>query len=341
MASVLKDMAEKKLQLYFPTEVKLSESPDISPEVQVLRVGKFAHPKYGEFEITKKTLSDMKDNFDKRVRRVDIAFDYFHDSDKIAAGWPKQLELKENGTELWASDVEWTPRARQMLSDKELRYFSPDFAMEWSDPETGATFSNVLFGGGLTNRPFVKDMAPIVSLGETELSEEQSKLVPNQASELKQKGAIKMDEKDQMIEELKKQLADLQAKFDAMQGEKEKMMGEKEVVMGEKAKLEEQIKCAELEKEFNVLLSEGKACVAQKDAFIKGDMKDFVAKAQPLNLSEAGTANVAATPVDAHKEIKKLAEEKMKAQKGLDLGRAIGIVLDERKDLQAAYMGQQ
>src|SRR6267378_2033908 len=72
-----------------------------NPDVQVLRVGKFNHPKYGEFEITTATLAEMKKNFDSNVRGVDVAFDYFHDSDKEASGWPSELYISENGNELW------------------------------------------------------------------------------------------------------------------------------------------------------------------------------------------------------------------------------------------------
>lgn len=365
----VKNMTEKNFSVYYPSEVKLSEKKDVPPEVQVLKVGKFKHPSYGEFEITPETLVRMKENFEKKVRRVDIAFDYFHDSDKIAAGWPKALELREDGAELWATNVEWTPRAKQMLADKELRYFSPDFSFEWTDPETGAVFKDVLFGGGLTNRPFLKDMAPITSLSEKLLiddkdlqacvsslvgdlikkghSQEQavaiaySKCGEKRMGELKQKGEFKMEEKDKMIEELKAQIADLQAKLDLMKSEHEKMSGEKEVMAKEKMALEDKIKCSELEKEFTVLLSEGKACVAQKDAFLKGDMKEFIAKAQPLNLSEKGSNKVITNVSDALSEIKKLADEKMKANNKLDRGEAISLVLSENDELRKAYEDQK
>jgi phage I-like protein len=141
----------------------LDESASTVPnQVQVLRTGKFNHPQYGKFDITTQVLSDMVQNFAANVRGVDLAFDYFHDSDKEAAAWVSQLYLTEDGQELWAV-VEWTPTASQKLSDRELRYFSPDFAFKWTDPESGVSYNNVLFGGGLTNRPFVKEMKAIVA----------------------------------------------------------------------------------------------------------------------------------------------------------------------------------
>jgi hypothetical protein len=394
------------ISTYTPSEIKLTETPNgVSPEVQLLRVGTFNHPKYGKFEITPLVLAEMKYNFEKNVRGIDIALDFFHESDKVAAGWLKTLELRENGTELWAINVDWTPRARKMLAEKELRYFSPDFSFQWTDPENGKVFQNVLFGGGLTNRPFVKGMEPIVSLGEDAMANEETltetddtiqlggpgsgrkpgggkgkesqyktgaqhakegsarqaaiarreieKNIGPRAGDLgaslkrnnkldEPEGEIQMDEKDQMIEELKKQIADLQAKLEASGKEKE-------VMAGEKMKLEEQVKCAEEEKakaqkesEFNVLLSEGKACVAQKDAYLAGDMKEFIAKAQPINLSEKGngkgTEGDKTIDGDVTEQVMKLAEEKVKS--GLKLGEAISAVLKENTELAKQYAGQ-
>jgi phage I-like protein len=329
------------LKPYKPSEIKLTETDGkISPEVQILRVGKFKHPQYGDFEITEKILAEMKDNFDKKTRGIDIAFDYFHDSNKIAAGWPKALELRENGTELWAPVIEWTPRAQQMLADKELRYFSPDFAFQWQDPETQNTFSNVLFGGGLTNRPFVKGMEPIVSLGEHALTGEiNAEKKPNDT-----KGALKMDDKDKMIEQLKAQVAELQGKLDgggkdkeAMMAEKAKLEEDKQKLLGEKAELEkdkekllaEKVK-AEREGKFNVMLTEGKACVAQKDAFLLGDMDKFISLAEPINLGGKGSS-AGAGGDNQEDKILKLAEDKIKADPKLGFGEAVSLAKKELK----------
>lgn len=300
--------------------IKLGENGR-SPDVQVLRVGKFKHPKYGAFEITKALLAEMKTNFDNRVRGIDIAFDYFHDSDKDASGWPTKLYLNEDGSELWAN-VDWTPTALKKLGEREIRYFSPDFAFVWKDPESGVTYNNVLFGGGLTNRPFVKDMAAIV------------------ASENKQ-GGFKMT-----LEELAAQVAKLseanaeQAKklaeyapktpdpadADTIEGLKKKL-GEMEVKCAEQAKqLDELAKAkalTEKEASFNVMLSEGKACAAQKDAFMKDDFNAFVKLASPVNLAPKGDAGGSAEGGDRDDKVLKLAEAKTKADPKLSLVDAI------------------
>lgn len=344
--------------------IKLSDtsgSPaSINPPVQVLRVGKFNHPKYGEFEITPLTLQEMKQNFDQNVRGVDVAFDYFHDSDKEASGWPTDLYLSEDGSELWAN-VDWTPKARQKLSEREIRYFSPDFAFQWKDPETGKLYKNVLFGGGLTNRPFVKDMAAIVAAEEKaeqmkidelekvvlKLSEDQKGMADKHAALQAENDAMKKklaeyaekaappaakappadagdsateeEDSDDDVDSLKKQLADAK-----------KQLAE----LGEKTKKAEEAKqMAEKENEFNILLSEGKACAAQKTAFIKGDTAAFAKLAQKVNLSANGHGGSGDGDAEGTREdrVMKLAEEKCKSDSKLSKVDAITLANKEIK----------
>lgn len=82
-----------------------------------------------------------------------LAIDYEHQSLKAAdktdatpaAGWIQELEARADG--IWGR-VEWTPRAAQMLQDKEYRYLSPVFHYA---PKTGQVVR--LIGAGLTNNP--------------------------------------------------------------------------------------------------------------------------------------------------------------------------------------------
>ncbi len=314
-------------------EIKLDENGKVPTRVQVLRVGNFSHPRYGKFQITTATLTEMKKNFDERVRGIDTAFDYFHDSDKEASAWVNSLELSEDGKELWA-DVTWTPTAEKKLAERELRYFSPDFAFQWQDPESGNKFKNVLFGGGLTNRPFVKEMAAIVASEQNNEGENMTELEKAQAqvkklSEDYQAMEKKLEEVqgggNAAEEALKAQIKELQDKLAAMQGENEKMLAEK-------AKADEAVKCAELERDFNVMLTEGKACAAQKDAFIKGDMKEFIKLAQPLNMKQNGEgASKETTGEDREDKILKLAEEKRKSNSKLSVSESISLASKEVK----------
>lgn len=329
--------------------IKLSDNNPVPRELQVLRVGSFNHPRYGLFDITSQVLAEMKANFDNKVRGIDMAFDYFHESDKEASAWVNSLSLREDGTELWA-DVTWTPKAEQKLSERELRYFSPDFAFSWTDPETNQTFENVLFGGGLTNRPFVKEMMAIVAdetKGEnmTELEKANAKVKELEAKNIKLSDDLQASDAklkavpppaanppppaaaDPGMDDLKKQLAQLQE-------ENKKLKGDNEVMMAEKAKASEAAKLAEKKSEFTLMLSEGKVCKAQEEAFIKGDMKEFVKLAQPLNLrasGHTGDGEPTLTLDDKTKAIIKLAEEKEKANPKLTRGESISLA---KKELQ-------
>lgn len=330
-------MRLNRTSLYSP--IKLSDAKVVPKEVQVLRVGKFKHPRYGEFEITNQTLSEMKNNFDANVRGIDMSFDYFHDSDKEASAWVQKLELREAGTELWAL-VDWTPKAEQKLSERELRYFSPDFAFAYTDPEKGSTFTNVLFGGGLTNRPFVKEMKAIVAAENkgdetmTELEKLQKELADQKTANLKLSEDYKAAEAKlaaMPAAPAPDKVKELEAKIAELQAELAKAKGEADVALAEKKKADEAKMLAEKTSEFNVMLSEGKACAAQKDAYMKGDMKEFIAKAQPVNLKASGSSESVTLTEDDTKAIIKLAEEKQKANPALTRGDAISIAKKELK----------
>lgn len=264
-----KDEAKPQLmRLREAFEIKLAEgeaAPKVS-DVQVLRCGAFDHPWYGTMLITPMVLSDMVKNFDNRVRRQDISFDFFHESEGVASGWPTKLYLADNGQALFAT-TQWTPKAQQMLADKEVRYFSADFVFEWTDPETGVSYKNVLFGGGLVNRPFVKDMQPVIELSEgtnqmktvEQLNAEITKLSEGHAAAIKQLA----ETKDAEIAEIKGKLA----------------LSEKN---GKEAK--EAAALAAKEKQFSDLCVAGKACAAQKEAFMSVDMVKFAELAKPVNV---------------------------------------------------------
>jgi len=79
----------------FFSSIELSDQAGVPAEIQILKTGKFNHPSYGYFEITPLVLQEMKRNFESRVRGIDLAVDYFHESDKEASGWITALNLKE------------------------------------------------------------------------------------------------------------------------------------------------------------------------------------------------------------------------------------------------------
>ncbi len=114
--------------------------------------------KYG-VEITSETLKSLKANFDNNVRGQEISIDYTHENDNgenPAAAWIKDLSLDKDNKNLFAK-VEYTPKAEQMIKDKEYKYVSSDIDQVWVN-EDGKMFNNVLCGGTFTNRPVVKGL---------------------------------------------------------------------------------------------------------------------------------------------------------------------------------------
>ena len=127
--------------------------------IQAMPLGTYKHPVHGEILITPDRVQRFAANVNEKVRGQDLDIDYDHkDKSGEAAGWVKKAEARPDG--LWLA-VEWTKIAAQKIKDKAYRYFSPEFVDEWQHPKSEQTFKDVLFGGGITNRPFLKDILPI------------------------------------------------------------------------------------------------------------------------------------------------------------------------------------
>lgn len=160
------------MQKHFRTPCRPIIFSETAPadKIQLFRAGTFHHPEYGKFDITPQVLAEFKKNFDNRARGIDLAIDYKHASEDVAAGWIKDLTLSQDGQELWAS-VDWTPNGKKVLQEKEFRYISPEFTFQYQDNETLQKHGPTLLGAGLTNRPVIKKMEPIVELAEGAPSE--------------------------------------------------------------------------------------------------------------------------------------------------------------------------
>jgi phage I-like protein len=308
--------------------IQLAEGQKEAPDkIQVIRVGTFHHPQYGKFEVTKDHLLAFKKNFDARVRGIDLALDYGHDSEGEAAAWFKDVILSDDGTELWAVP-DWTPGGAEAVLSKRFRYVSADFNFDYQDNETLVKHGPTLLGAGLTNRPVVKGQAPVIELTEGKGSE--------------------VDPKDKQIEELKAKIAELEAKLSGQMGEKPKMEAmEKELkettaqlseAKSELTKMKESSLLAEKKAAFDKKLSEGSVVEAQREAFMSGDMGKFLELAQPVKLSVEGHGNAPAAPVaDVQDEVITLAQKAVGDKRATDLVDGIRLVLSENKDLRTKY----
>jgi phage I-like protein len=142
----------------FQQEVEFGD--DNTSWIQAFPEGTYNHPLFGEMKFDQSNLADFAKSVKNRVRGVQPDIDYEHKMfGGEAAGWVEEARYEE-GKGL-ALKVNWTPKARSAIANREYRYFSPTFAEEWEHPKTQKTHKNVLFGGALTNRPFLKDILPV------------------------------------------------------------------------------------------------------------------------------------------------------------------------------------
>jgi len=141
-----------------PIEVGLDEG-QTSIWVHAMRPGKYKHAVYGTLNLDKNRLTEFAGSVNRKVRGItpNVNYDHMKYSGK-AAGWINQASVDNDG--LWLN-VDLTEDAASSVRKGEYKYFSPEFANVWEDPQTGKKFKNVLAGGALTNRPFLKDLMPI------------------------------------------------------------------------------------------------------------------------------------------------------------------------------------
>lgn len=118
-----------------------------------------------DFEFTRAHAEALRAWFHALGRK--LAIDYEHqsfgdlntrpDGLRPAAGWIGGLEVRDDG--LWAVDVTWTERARELLRAGEYRYFSP--VIYWSDESRGGVAG--LGPVALTNDPAMRGVAALAA----------------------------------------------------------------------------------------------------------------------------------------------------------------------------------
>ena len=127
--------------------------------VTLTRTGNFSDPRYGDFTITLDMLGQMVGNFDKRVLGQDVFIDVSHKPSDGAAG--KVQKLSVEGGRLRAL-VEWTPFGVDAIKQRGFTYLSAEYHEQWKDNEKQAQHGCVLLGAGLTVRPVIKNLEPVL-----------------------------------------------------------------------------------------------------------------------------------------------------------------------------------
>jgi len=335
-------LKEGKMSEFRFIPVLLSEE-NIPKKIQLLRVGNFVHDGR-EIEVSNSDLKSMVKNFSDKIRGIDLMIDFSHNSEGEAAGWINNLALSDSGDQLWAN-VDWTPTGKKSLENKSFKYISADFSFNYKDNEKRNDHGPTLFGAGLTNRPVVKEMSPIVlSEGINQLSEVDKM---NEEKKEEKKEEIKLTEMNEALEEnelsiedqlqaLKDELLKKDEELIALRGKLEASEKEKEERLAE---MEKEKVLVEKNKAFDLKLSEGLVVEAQRSPFIDGDMDKFLNLQHEIKLSESGnsgTINNAISKENFEEKIIALAEKRSEENK-IPLDVAIGIELNENKEIMKHY----
>ena len=148
---------------------------------EVAKVGHWKGHIAGEFELTTNDLNQIVFNF--KNQGLDIVVDYEHQtlSGDIApaSGWIKHPDsLKVENDTLYAK-IEWTPKAKEAIKNKEYKYLSPVLIANAKDSKTGNSIGWTLHSVALTNTPFFTELKPIAAKNnnkEQKMNEELKKL---------------------------------------------------------------------------------------------------------------------------------------------------------------------
>jgi phage I-like protein len=140
--------------------VTLSDG-DGSTWIHALPFGSYKHPLHGDMHFDINKLTALAQSVKDKVRGIDPDIDYDHKEDpakgRQAAGWVKDAKIDTTGLYL---KVNLTPTAVSEVKEGKYRYFSAEFADSWLDNQ-GKVHKDVLLGGGLTNRPYMKNLMPV------------------------------------------------------------------------------------------------------------------------------------------------------------------------------------
>lgn len=152
-------------------QLKLSASVgDAGPKWQkIFPLGETRHRSdFGDITFSREWLTEMLGNY-VAEGKPERPWDYFHrglsggdpdvrNEDKVAAGWFSDMQLRDDGLYVL---TRFTDKARRAIEADELRYPSPTFIENATDPKTGAPCGPKLLAVALLNDPFLTDLPPV------------------------------------------------------------------------------------------------------------------------------------------------------------------------------------
>lgn len=185
------------------TEADTADAP--RSWIQLAKAGTFHSSRYGKFSITRDDLAQMLHNFRNvtPAAPTELPIDYDHLSmnprqpgDGKAAGWLKDMELRDEGEELWG-EVEWTPEAADLIQNRAYRFVSPSFVKDHTHKD-GRKIGTTLLAAAITNHPFLEGMQALTlysfgAMGDLALVETPTTAAPVHLAELGQRVTFKPD----------------------------------------------------------------------------------------------------------------------------------------------------
>jgi len=148
--------------------------------VMLARTGRWlGHPTAREI-VTRAALRSALAYFKRHyaANGADLVIDYHHASVVVprdgarapAAGWIRELTLRNGDTELWA-DVLWTDEAAAAIARRQYRYVSPVFRFHAPDRITGLPVLMHIHSAALTNTPFITELEALNHVAGAEAGE--------------------------------------------------------------------------------------------------------------------------------------------------------------------------
>lgn len=158
-----KQKANERVVGIFPLEFKdagRTVEGEIPDTIHIIPIGQWDHAAYGKIVITPSDIKEFAANFQMSLRKgVFITAGHEGFVEQPAVGWFTEVEARDDG--LWGK-VEWNKLGKETLSDKQFKFFSPEFYTVYEDPQSHQLFKNVLTGGALTKSPYFKELEAVV-----------------------------------------------------------------------------------------------------------------------------------------------------------------------------------
>lgn len=294
----------------------------------------------GEFYLTKDNGNKIIDSWKEYGNK--LSFDYNHaqlnelasPESQISAG---TFDLELNDLGLFAVNIEWTEKAKQLIESKEYIYTSPAFLSKIEKADNKKYIVDII-NCALTNIPATHELTQLLEAASKRIFDKKEKLNMENTEELKcgdeeeklqdpiQEEAPMEEEKDPMevLKELIERVSILEQEVESLKPsekepaeeevviEEEKTSKELEALKEENKQLKLAIELKEKEELVTIALSEKKLFPAQKELYMslnKDVLKEELSKLQPISLGRVVPQEIKQEKSESVKLAEKIVEK--------------------------------